>query len=56
MIHGDAEDFAHDKSWQILLAHGPAADTGRRRWFRCALGMVDVLIPRAVIRALYYHF
>ncbi len=60
MIHGDAEDFAHDKSGKILLAHTALPLTYRQKEIGSGapFGMVDVLIPahQDYVRSYAYHF
>lgn len=60
MIHGDAEDFAHDKSGKILLAHTALPLTYRQKEIGSGapFGMVDVLIPahQDYVRSYAYHY
>ncbi|PKN09585.1 MAG: cyclic nucleotide-binding protein [Deltaproteobacteria bacterium HGW-Deltaproteobacteria-8] len=60
MIHGDAEDFASDKSGKILLAHTALPLTNRQKEIGSGapFGMVDVLIPahQDYIRSYAYHY
>ena len=60
MIHGDAEDFAHDRSGKILLAHTALPLTGRQKEIGSGapFGMVDVLIPahQDYVRSYAYHY
>jgi hemerythrin len=60
MIHGDAEDFAHDRSGKMLLAHTALPLTGRQKEIGSGapFGMVDVLIPahQDYVRSYAYHF
>ncbi len=59
MIHGDAEDFAHDKSGKILLAHTALPLTNRQKEIGSGapFGTVDVLIPahQDYVRSYAYH-
>jgi hemerythrin len=47
MIHGDAEDFANDRSGKIVLAHTALPLTNRQKEIGVAapFGSIDVLIP-----------
>jgi hemerythrin len=47
LIHGDAEDFEHDTSEKILLAHKEQALSEREREIgsNASFGMQDILIP-----------
>jgi len=47
MIHGDAEDFANDRSGKIVLAHTALPLTDRQKEIGVAapFGSIDVLIP-----------
>ncbi len=60
MIHGDAEDFAHDKSGKIVLAHTALPLTNRQKEIGSGapFGMVDVLIPshQDYVRSYAYHY
>jgi len=60
MIHGDAEDFAHDRSGKILLAHTALPLTSRQKEIGSGapFGMVDVLIPahQDYVRSYAYHY
>jgi hemerythrin len=60
MIHGDAEDFANDKSGMILLAHTALPLTYRQKEIGSGapFGMVDVLIPahQDYVRSYAYHY
>lgn len=60
MIHGNAEDFAHDKSGKILLAHTALPLTNRQKEIGSGapFGTVDVLIPahQDYVRSYAYHY
>lgn len=59
MIHGDAEDFAEDKSTKIVLAHTEQPLTTRQKEIGSGapFGTVDVLIPshQDYIRSSAFH-
>ncbi|HWR03399.1 MAG TPA: bacteriohemerythrin [Humidesulfovibrio sp.] len=60
MIHGDAEDFAEDKSAKIVLAHTALPLTNRQKEIGSGapFGAVDVLIPshQDYVRSYAFHF
>lgn len=60
MIHGDAEDFARDKSGKIILSHTSLPLTYRQKEIGSGapFGMVDVLIPahQDYVRSYAYHY
>jgi hemerythrin len=60
MIHGDAEDFARDKSGKIVLAHTALPLTIRQKEIGSGapFGMVDVLIPahQDYVRSYAFHY
>lgn len=60
MIHGDAEDFARDKSGKIVLAHTALPLTFRQKEIGSGapFGSVDVLIPahQDYVRSYAYHY
>lgn len=60
MIHGDAEDFAEDKSSKIVLAHTALPLTNRQKEIGSGapFGAVDVLIPahQDYVRSYAFHF
>lgn len=59
MIHGDAEDFAEDKSEKIVLAHTALPLTNRQKEIGSGapFGTVDVLIPshQDYVRSSAFH-
>lgn len=59
MIHGDAEDFAKDRSRKIVLAHTALPLTGRQKEIGSGapFGTVDVLIPahQDYVRSYAFH-
>lgn len=59
MIHGDAEDFAKDRSRKIVLAHTSLPLTGRQKEIGSGapFGTVDVLIPahQDYVRSYAFH-
>lgn len=60
MIHGDAEDFAADKSGKIILAHTALPLTNRQKEIGSGapFGTVDVLIPshQDYVRSYAFHY
>ncbi len=60
MIHGDAEDFAQDRSGKIVLAHTALPLTPRQKEIGSGapFGMLDVLIPshQEYVRSYAFHY
>lgn len=60
MIHGDAEDFASDRSGKLVLSHTalPLTDRQKEIGSGAPFGMVDVLIPshQDYVRSYAFHY